>query len=852
VNQTQLPALGAGLMLVSGAASLGWQMLWTTQLGTGLGHEMVSTLAVLAAFFGGMSLGALACGRSIDRIQRPGAVVAILECLMAAWGLGLATGLPALSGWIQVLIGPQPTAIWHWLVAFLVPFALLLPATAAMGASLPLLERTVGTSTRSINGLYAANTLGAVIGALGMVFWSIPHLGLQQSAGLCSAANAACAVFSWLSLRSVVAPATSASEPIRGSGISTGRITLLMLGSGFLGVGYEVLAVRVLSQATENTVYSYALLIAVYLLGTATGAAFDHARSKSSPTSLGILISGLAASVLVGGGLLWWADRLSGWPILLFGAGSWQSLAGEALAAAAALLLPSLIMGATFTRICRYASVTRENPRANLGYLISVNTLGGALAPAAIGMMMIPGIGPKLTLVAITVGYIGLAIFATQGATNPLPWLVGLVACATIAFAPPLRLLELPMGSEILSYRDGVMSSVSVVRDDDGVSRLRINNRTQEGSSAGGMVETRLAQLPMLLHPAPAEILFLGLGTGYTARAAAQHALSRVTAVELLPEVIDASQIFAKSANAPQPAFPVRIVAADARRFVLSSPRQYDVIVSDLFHPARSGAGSLYTVEHFSAVRKQLAPGGLFCQWLALHQMELDTLRGIIAAFQTVYPTGFAVLASNSLDTPVIGLIARPDAPQIRPDLVRKRLAQASSAEKAALNKTRLIDEFSVLGSVVAGPQALKAFSDDIVPNSDDRPDVAHKAPWDTYAPRSSPRARLIQLSSTWRTSPEEILLGNTKNEGDRLKAYWEARTRYLGLGTTIQPDDDPLSMLQKLREPLLELLETSPDFQPAYDPLFALATALMPREPGVASEVLGALSRLHRTHASN
>jgi spermidine synthase len=157
----------------------------------------------------------------------------------------------------------------------------------------------------------------------------------------------------------------------------------------------------------------------------------------------------------------------------------------------------------------------------------------------------------------------------------------------------------------------------------------------------------------------------------------------RVSAVELLPEVIDASQIFAKSANAPQPAFPVRIVAADARRFILSSPKQYDVIVSDLFHPARSGAGSLYTVEHFSAVRKQLAPGGLFCQWLALHQMELDTLQGIIAAFQTVYPTGFAVLASNSLDTPVIGLIARPDAPQIRPDLVRKRLAQASSAEKA-------------------------------------------------------------------------------------------------------------------------------------------------------------------------
>ena len=90
------------------------------------------------------------------------------------------------------------------------------------------------------------------------------------------------------------------------------------------------------------------------------------------------------------------------------------------------------------------------------------------------------------------------------------------------------------------------------------------------------------------------------------------------------------------------------------------------MIVADNFHPARSGSGSLYTVEHFEAVRERLADGGLFCQWLPLHQLDLDTLRSIVRSFITVYPEGWAMLATNSLDTPVLGLVARRDGGPLR------------------------------------------------------------------------------------------------------------------------------------------------------------------------------------------
>src|SRR6185295_20357602 len=105
----------------------------------------------------------------------------------------------------------------------------------------------------------------------------------------------------------------------------------------------------------------------------------------------------------------------------------------------------------------------------------------------------------------------------------------------------------------------------------------------------------------------------------------------QVDAVELLPEVIAASSYFAKSDR-------LHVMTGDARRFVRASREHYDVIVADNFHPARSGSASLYTVEHFRAVQARLAADGLFCQWLPLHQLDLDTLRSIVSSFIAVYP----------------------------------------------------------------------------------------------------------------------------------------------------------------------------------------------------------------------
>ena len=388
------------------------------------------------------------------------------------------------------------------------------------------------------------------------------------------------------------------------------------------------------------------------------------------------------------------------------------------------------------------------------------------------------------------------------------------------------------------------MAGVSVVEDAEGVARLRINNRQQEGSSSSLLVDARQALLPLFLHPAPQRVLFLGLGTGMTAFSAAEDPTLQVDAVELLPEVINASQhfkqVFADGVTNPR----LHLIAADARRYVRASQQAYDVIISDNFHPARSGSGALYTVEHFQAVQNHLAAEGLFCQWLPLHQLDLDTLRSIVQAFITVFPEGRAILASNSLETPVLGLIGRSNQGDFNLEKIRQHLANSALPKSPA--DFGIEDDFALLGSFVAGPEALAHFAGNATANTDNHPIVAYLAPRITYAPESLPRDRLITLLHEFSGEPAEMINATTDMTWSRrLANYWTARNHYIEAGRAVRPSANVQDMLSQVQEPLLAVLRLSPEFRPAYEPLLRMATMLSQTDLPAALALLKELTQI-------
>src|SRR5207302_1340083 len=330
-------------------------------------------------------------------------------------------------------------------------------------------------------------------------------------------------------------------------------------------------------------------------------------------------------------------------------------LAAEMTVASAVLLMPAIFMGGTFSHLVQAA----RRKDGGVGQAAALNTFGGALASVLFGVFLLPLIGSKWTLVLISFGYLILLPRVTG-------WRWGFLAAPVVLmFALPanLQVIQVPPGGRVVEYREGVTATVAVVEDAKGDRVLRVDNRFQMGGTAAAAAEYRHAHIPLLLHPAPRRALFLGLGTGISFGAAALYPNLLSEGVELVPEIVQVMPRFEPHNFSPGRHAQLKVFVADARRFVREAEGQYDVIVADLFHPARDGAGSLYTLEHFQAVRGRLAPGGLFCQWLPLHQLDEDVLRLITRTFLEAFPNAQAWLLRFNVDAPVIGLVGTVGRP---------------------------------------------------------------------------------------------------------------------------------------------------------------------------------------------
>ncbi|NWG74249.1 MAG: spermidine synthase, partial [Rubrivivax sp.] len=470
--------LALALMVASGFAGLGYQIVWTQQASAWLGHETAAVLAVVAAFFGGLALGALTLAPRIERSAHPARWYAACEAVIGLWSLALALLMAPAGRLLLDWTGAQPSPVWQWTVAFAGTFALLLPATAAMGATLPAMERVLAalrreTSGSSIAALYAGNTLGAVVGVLAAAFWLVPGFGLTRTAAVCAALNLLCAAATLLVFpRAAPAPITVPAAPARG-------LARVLAATGLLGIGYEVLVVRVLSQVSENTVYTFAMLLAVYLVGTALGAAAYHRwrRQRAATGDVrGRLLVLLAAACLAGSASLWAADAVKAALLGAFEPSLATALGAEAALALIAFLPATVVMGALFSHL----AIEARTSGLGFGRGLGVNTLGAAAAPPLFGVVLLPLVGPKFALIAVAAGYLALSWSGPR--PKAVAWALGGVALALAAMAPPLAFVDVPEGGRVVSYRDGAMAAVSVVEDADGVATLRINNRQQEGS----------------------------------------------------------------------------------------------------------------------------------------------------------------------------------------------------------------------------------------------------------------------------------------------------------------------------------------------------------------------------------
>jgi len=702
---------------VSGAAALGLELLWMRSAGLVLGATAPTAATVLAGYFAGLGVGA-ALAR--EGARRPIARYGLLELGAAAGALWSFTVFRVLSA-----DGAQEALGTGGLAGRVAAVALaLLPATLCLGATLPVLGHALAASSVGKRGglLYALNTLGGAVGIAALGFGLPARIGVTASYLAVSGASALAGVVA-LAVGDDRAAAPRSATPARPAP-APARLRLVAAGSGALGLGLEVLWTRLFAQVLHNSVYSFAAVGLVFLLALAAGAALSALllrRTAPAVVAGGALLGEAAATV---GGIWLFVRSTDGLAYVGMQTGLGEYVLRIVGLAAVTAGPGALASGAVLPALWA-AFGDREGAARPLGELAAANTLGAVAGAVAAGFVVLPAIGLRAGFLLAAVAYVVLAdLVAPVGARlRPL----GYAALLALVALDPVRapLTHLASGETLRALAEGPAGIVTVVDTGDDL-QLRLDNYYVLGGSAAATNERRQGLLPLLLHPAPQRVAFVGMATGITASAGPALGVERTTVVEIVPEVAVAAGAHFGAWNAALLRRPdVQLVVGDGRRWLASSTDRYDVVVSDLFIPWHAGAGSLYAREMFETVARRLSPGGVFCQWLPLYQLTHEEFDAIARTFLVVFPEVSLWRNDFYPDRPVVGLVGRLAPGELDLGRVGERLAALPEWSRDPLLATPQGLAMLYLGDLAAARELIASGP----LNTDDRPLIEFLAP---------------------------------------------------------------------------------------------------------------------------
>lgn len=760
IPRRALPAL----FFVSGAAALVLQVVWTRWLTLALGASTRATTVVLATFMAGLGIGSWLAGRLADR--RPASTVRLFAAVEAGIGLWALLSIALAGRWLPEWSAAlaraldAPTLPVAARVALAV--AVLLPPTAMMGATLPLLARWAVAADllpgRGVGTLYTVNTFGGVVGVLGATFLLIEATGLAGAAavaGVCDLAIAGVAIAIARRSRPATDPDVSAArvrasvpaEPPTakvdtGDGVVRRAFAIAIAAyfvSGFVGLALEVVTFRMLAVLSGSSVYAFTVMLAAFLTGIAGGSALAARiadRERHPVAAVGITLGVLATGI----GFLVVVTQAGGWEAIGRIASGVPGFSGFSygfeLAAYLVVLLPAtLALGAVVPLIARIAAAVPARTGTRFGAAYALNTAGAVLGATLGGLVLVPTLGTAraLTALAAVAGVTGLAVIATAvpapARMRPLS-IAALTAVAGIALTfagDPVRysLGELFPRKEPVFFEEGPVQTVAVyaIEDDAQLPYLRmITNRTSlTGTNLySKRYMTLLGHLPALWGGPAHEALVICFGTGMTAGAVASHdAIERLDIAEISPEVIAAADHFRDVNHSVLDDERVRLHVEDGRHVLLAGG-PWDLVTLEPPPPRDSGVVSLYSTEFYELSARRLAPDGVFAQWIPLHSQSGDEIRMLVRSFLDGYEH---VLGLLPVERDLL-LLGSHERLRVDPAELARRMRDPRAA--ASLAETGFTHPADLLATVVADRKALERFAGDAPAVTDDRPRVEY------------------------------------------------------------------------------------------------------------------------------
>lgn len=780
------------LFAFSGAAALIHELLWFQVLELVVGSSAVSLGILLGTYMGGMGIGSLLLPRWVSRQHHPLRVFALLELGVGVLSALVFFAVPVVG---HLLRGSGGAGAGGLIVRGLVACLCLLPPTALMGATLPAIARWIEASPRGAAGLgalYTSNLLGAIAGCLLAGFHLLRFHDLVVAMLVAVGLNTVVGVVSLALARRTAYTPEPGIMPTDTTPVRWSTVHVVTAISGLCSLGGQVVWTRVLALLLGATVYTFSIILAVFLfglgLGSSAGSMLAHS-SRDSRRELGYCQLLLAAAVAwsayaVNRSLPWWPINfnLSNDP--------WITFQLDLARCAWALLPPTVLWGASFPLAIAAATRRDTDPGRVVASVYAANTLGAIIGALAFTFML-PVFGSHgeqrlLVVLAAFAGGLLLAPAAWRGGGGvalarssalagalaiavllawrlpPLPQaLVALGRFATFRLNSPGAPREAGKDPLIQFMGEGLTESVAV-SEKDGVRVFHVSGKIEASSSYIDMrLQRLLGHLPALVHPEPKSVLIVGCGAGVTAGSFVPYpSIRRIVICEIEPMVPQhVTPYFSQENHAVLSDPRVEVVYDDARHFVLTTKEKFDIVTSDPIHPWVAGSAALYSADYYRLVRRILNPGGVVSQWVPVYQASEDAVKSELATFFQVFPNGTAWAGINrgaGFDMVMLGTEqpTRVDLATLRERTGQPDMAQVNESMLGVGYRSAL----ELLSSYLGRAQDLTAWTDGAHINRDREPWLQYRAGWDSYTPQPN---NLFEAIALYRKFPRELFVGS-------------------------------------------------------------------------------------------
>jgi predicted membrane-bound spermidine synthase len=731
------PALFA-IFTLSGFSGLIYESVWTHYLKHFLGHAAYAQTLVLGIFMGGLALGSWLASRWSSRWTSPLLAYALIEGLIGLAGLGFHGAFQALTALsfesvIPALGSPVAIQAYKWSVSALV----ILPQTVLLGMTFPLMSAGLirhrpATPGSHVSMLYFTNSIGAAAGVLASGFLLIPQVGLPGTIMTAGLLNVFVGLATWLIARRLESvPAITAAGAGEGDGSAPSYRLLLAAAfvTGFASFLYEIGWIRMLTLVLGASTHAFELMLSAFILGLAFGGLWIRRhidRLRDAILTLGIVQVGmalLALSTLFSYGKTF---ELMGAAMNLFAhneAGYLGFNAGSSLIAILVMVPATFCAGMTLP-LLTYAALRRGIGERAVGGIYAANTVGSILGVAAAVHVFMPMVGTKGVIIAGAAFDFALGLWllaAVPGRRHLLAaaacGLAGFGLSLTVANFDPQRLASGVYRSgkaraesvTVPFHRDGKTATVSLVRS--GTENLLVTNGKTDASieTAPGAAPTTdeitqnlCGALPLALHPRAKTAAVIGFGSGMSSAMLLAHPqLESVETIEIEPLMVEGAfrgMMPRNRAVFEDPRSSIHV--EDAKTFLSTRQKRYDIIVSEPSNPWVSGVASLFSAEFYRYARRHLQDDGVLAQWVHLYEIDF----GLVAAIMRALSGEFEDYAVYNIDSTNILIVARKNgrlgepgqhifaAPALAAELERVGILRAGDLAERRIGGKRTLD----------------------------------------------------------------------------------------------------------------------------------------------------------------